>query len=96
MKGKRVLEPQELLKLINSFAVNVLQQSSLNEILWLIADTVIAKLGFDDCVIYLVDHSKQSSAADCGLWTQDSGIQGHLGPDYDSDWRWNCGSLRKG
>ncbi len=59
MKGKRVLEPQELLKLINSFAVDVLQQSSLNEILWLIADTVIAKLGFDDCVIYLVDHSKQ-------------------------------------
>ena len=59
MKGKRVLKPEELLKLINSFAVDVLQQSSLNEILWLIADTVIAKLGFDDCVIYLVDHSKQ-------------------------------------
>ena len=59
MKGERVLEPEELFKLINSFAVDLLQQSSLKEILWLIADRVIAQLGFDDCVIYLIDHSKQ-------------------------------------
>ena len=59
MTGERVLEPEELFKLINSFAVDLLQQSSLKEILWLIADRVIAQLGFDDCVIYLIDHSKQ-------------------------------------
>ncbi len=59
MKGQRFLDPEELLKLLNTFAVDLLQQSSVNEILWLIADRIIAQLGFDDCVIYLVDHEKK-------------------------------------
>ncbi|MFT5135839.1 MAG: signal transduction histidine kinase [Arenicella sp.] len=41
--------------LLGTFAVELLQKSTLNEIFWLIADRVIADIGFDDCVIYLMD-----------------------------------------
>ncbi|MCH2182584.1 MAG: ATP-binding protein [Mariniblastus sp.] len=59
MNGQRILDPEELLKLLNSFAIDLLQQSSVDDILWLIADRVIAQLGFDDCVVYLIDQPNQ-------------------------------------
>ena len=58
MTGQRILDPEELLKLLNSFAIDLLQQSTVDDILWLIADRVIAQLGFDDCVVYLIDPTK--------------------------------------
>ena len=49
------LTSEDYLKLISAFAVDLLQRSTLDEIFWLIADRAIAGIGFDDCVIYLVD-----------------------------------------
>ena len=49
------LTSEDYLKLISAFAVDLLQRSTLDEIFWLIADRAIAGIGFDDCVIYLID-----------------------------------------
>ena len=51
------LTSEDYLKLINAFAVDLLQRSTLDEIFWLIADRAIAGIGFDDCVIYLIDRA---------------------------------------
>ncbi len=47
------------LQIINELALGLLQQSSMDDILWLVAKSAIAQLGFLDCVIYLVDESGQ-------------------------------------
>ena len=52
------LTPEAFVKLLHQFALDLLQRSTLDEIFWLIADRVIARIGFDDCVIYLLDHEK--------------------------------------
>ncbi|MGB0597386.1 MAG: response regulator [Rubripirellula sp.] len=59
MNFRHELTPDEFLKLIHHFALDLLQRSTLDEILWLIADRVIAGMGFEDCVIYLLDHEQQ-------------------------------------
>ena len=46
---------EDYLKLLHKFALDLLQRSTLDEIFWLIADQVIAQIGFEDCVIYLLD-----------------------------------------
>jgi signal transduction histidine kinase/ActR/RegA family two-component response regulator len=51
------LTSDDYLKLISTFAVDLLQRSTLDEIFWLIADRAIAGIGFDDCVIYLIDRA---------------------------------------
>lgn len=51
------LTSEGYLKLISAFAVDLLQRSTLDEIFWLIADRAIAGIGFDDCVIYLLDRA---------------------------------------
>lgn len=45
------------LQIINELALGLLQQSSMEDILWLVAKSAIAQLGFLDCVIYLTDSS---------------------------------------
>ncbi|MDG2223975.1 MAG: ATP-binding protein [Rubripirellula sp.] len=59
MNSRNELKPDEFLKLIHHFALDLLQRSTLDEILWLIADRVIAGMGFEDCVIYLLDAEQQ-------------------------------------
>ena len=51
------LNSEEYLNLVSQFALDLLQKSTLDDIFWLIADRAIAGIGFDDCVIYLVDGS---------------------------------------
>ena len=46
---------EDYLKLLHQFALDLLQRSTLDEIFWLIADRVIAQIGFEDCVIYLFE-----------------------------------------
>lgn len=41
--------------LIHDFVKEVLEQNTVNDILWTICKNVISKLGLEDCVIYLVD-----------------------------------------
>ena len=45
------------LEVINSFAVSLLQQTDLDDVLWDIARNAVAKLDLEDCVIYLLDDS---------------------------------------
>ncbi|MDC0317304.1 ATP-binding protein [bacterium] len=58
MTDQEELTPEAFVKLLHQFALDLLKRSTLDEIFWLIADRVIAGLGFDDCVIYLLDHEK--------------------------------------
>lgn len=44
-------------QIINDFAMSLLQKTTIDEIVWLIAKSVIAKMGFVDCVVYLLDDS---------------------------------------
>jgi len=55
MANRHNLKPADYLKLINQFALDLLQKSTLDEIFWLIADKAIADVGFEDCIIYLTD-----------------------------------------
>ena len=55
MSRSEELNSEDYLKLLSTFALDLLQKSSLDEIFWLIADRAIAGIGFDDCVIYLID-----------------------------------------
>ncbi len=56
----RALKQKESInQIITNFAIAVLQQNTLDEIMWAIAKNAIAKLGFVDCVVYLVDDEKQ-------------------------------------
>lgn len=52
------IEHEDYFKLLHKFAMDLLQRSTLEEIFWLIADRSIAQIGFEDCVIYLVDPVK--------------------------------------
>lgn len=46
------------LTVINEFASSLLKQNTIEEIVWSITTNVIAELGFDDCVVYLLDHDR--------------------------------------
>ena len=47
------------LRVINELALALLQESKLDDILWRVARSAIANLGFEDCVIYLLDDTRQ-------------------------------------
>jgi len=48
------------LEVIHEFALSQVNLNTLDEILWNVAKTAIAKLGFVDCVIYLLDSDKST------------------------------------
>ncbi len=41
------------LEILNSFAISLLQQNTLDDLLWSMAENIGELLGFEDCVIYL-------------------------------------------
>ncbi|MFO1351058.1 MAG: EAL domain-containing protein [Gammaproteobacteria bacterium] len=45
------------LQIIHELALALLQQTSISDILWLVAKSAIARLGFEDCTIYLLDET---------------------------------------
>lgn len=51
----RLRRKARYLEVIHEFALSQVDLNSLDEILWNVAKTAIAKLGFVDCVIYLLD-----------------------------------------
>jgi serine phosphatase RsbU (regulator of sigma subunit) len=55
----RLSTTEDRLAVINRFASLVLDTSSQEEVVWLIAKNAIADLGFVDCVVYLKDSSKK-------------------------------------
>lgn len=56
------IRDQEILTLtvINSFAKDLLKVNSKQDIAWAITKNAINKLGFDDCIVYLVDDTEQT------------------------------------
>jgi len=48
------LSAEDLLQIVNQFGLDLLEHSTLDDILWSIANSAISRLGFVDCVIYLV------------------------------------------
>jgi len=46
------------LRVINRLGLLLLQQSTLEQVLWLVAKSAIGELGFDDCVVYLLDEER--------------------------------------
>ncbi|MEE8320338.1 MAG: diguanylate cyclase, partial [Gammaproteobacteria bacterium] len=51
-----LLRKASYLEVIHEFALSQVDLNTLDEILWNVSKTAIAKLGFLDCVIYLVDN----------------------------------------
>jgi len=49
----------EIEKVISYFASSISDKTSVDDILWDVAKNCIAKLGFEDCVIYLADSEKK-------------------------------------
>jgi LytS/YehU family sensor histidine kinase len=56
---KRRRETEEMKKVVNYFAFSGNKHSSTEDILWDIARNCISRLGFEDCVIYLLDEHSQ-------------------------------------
>lgn len=51
-------ETENIEDIVNYFAISLFGQSTVSEILWDLAKNCISKLGFEDCVIYLVDEER--------------------------------------
>lgn len=58
MLGTEIHE-EKYLDIINQFAIGLLNQSTINDILWSVIDNVLSKLDFYDCAIYLLDENKE-------------------------------------
>ena len=52
-------QKDKYLKIINDFAIYMLNKNTIDDIVWAIAKKVIAKMNFVDCVVYLLDKEKQ-------------------------------------
>lgn len=48
------------LEVINTFASQLLEVNSVNEAVWSVAKHAVAKLGYEDCVVYLLDETDNS------------------------------------
>lgn len=55
----RIKRKEHHLQIINDFALSLLEQNTVYDIVWVIAKKVVAQLGFVDCVIYLLDEERQ-------------------------------------
>jgi signal transduction histidine kinase/phenylalanine-4-hydroxylase/CheY-like chemotaxis protein len=47
------------LRILHDFAVSMLGARSIDELLWIVTSGVVARLGYEDCVIYLVDETRE-------------------------------------
>ena len=54
-----LLRKERHLRILHDFAVSLLEARSVEEVLWQVASGVIARLGFEDFVIYLLDDERQ-------------------------------------
>ncbi|HTE25304.1 two-component regulator propeller domain-containing protein [Flavitalea sp.] len=61
-RNKKILEQREEIEMeqaINYFATNMYEAQTVETILWEVARSCIGRLGFEDCVIYLLDEKRQ-------------------------------------
>ncbi|HEX7015178.1 MAG TPA: histidine kinase [Cyclobacteriaceae bacterium] len=52
-------EEDHIEEIINYFAISLFGQNTVDEVLWDLTRNCISRLGFEDCVIYLVDEDRQ-------------------------------------
>lgn len=50
---------EHYLEVINQFATSLLKAKSIDDIVWTVAKNAIAELGYEDCVVYLVDEQQE-------------------------------------
>lgn len=55
---KRLKRKEAYLEIINGFTLSMLEAQSIEEVVWAIAKNVVAKMGFVDCVVYLVENGE--------------------------------------
>lgn len=55
----KLKQQERYLKVINNFALVLIDAKTTNEIVWLVAKNAIAQLGYVDCVIYLYDEDER-------------------------------------
>ncbi|MGB0931992.1 MAG: GAF domain-containing protein, partial [Chitinophagales bacterium] len=55
---QKLLRKERYLNIIGNFATSLLQQNTVEEIVWLVAKNAVAKLGYIDCVIYLLNDTQ--------------------------------------
>lgn len=55
-----VVEAKEIEQTVNYFSTSLFGKNSVDEILWDVAKNCIGRLGFVDCVIYLVDEERKA------------------------------------
>jgi len=53
----RYKESHRYLEILNNFSQRVFEQKSVEDICWSIAKNAVAKLGFEDCVVYILDEN---------------------------------------
>ena len=58
VQGRQPLAPETFLALLRSTSAELAQARDTISVLWTIAETSMAILGYEDCVIYLVDQSR--------------------------------------
>lgn len=54
-----LLRKERHLRILHDFALSLLEARSVEEVMWQVAKGVIARLGFEDFVIYLLDEERQ-------------------------------------
>lgn len=53
-----LVEELETQKVINEFAISLVDQDSVEDILWDVTQNCISRMNFSDCVVYLLDESR--------------------------------------
>lgn len=51
-------EKEKYLKILNAFALSLMTKHTVSEITWDVVRSVIVHMGFEDCVVYIVDKSR--------------------------------------
>lgn len=55
-----LLEELEMLKVINEFATSLVEQDSVEDILWDVTRNCISRMNFVDCVVYMLDEPRNT------------------------------------
>ncbi len=74
-RGRPHVLADESLRTINAFAISLLQQRTLDDLLWSIVQNVGELLGYEDCVIYLRKGDRLVQAASFAV--KDPELRGH-------------------
>lgn len=66
-------QKENYFEIINKFALDLLEAQTDDDIAWVLAKNAIAELGYQDCVIYLLDDKENTLLQKAALGNKDSG-----------------------